>query len=114
MGFRSDVFICMKVENFEELKKRLLADEDGKYLVQTISEEHNFEDGTILFGFIDVKWYDSFKEVQIVEDYLTDLSANDVEYKEVIINEDNTIETRENYIEGLCDHMSPYADIDIY
>ena len=114
MGFRSDVYICMKVENFEELKKRLLADEDGKYLVQTINEEHNFEDGTVLFGFIDVKWYDSFKEVQIVEDYLTELSTNDVEYKEVIINEDNTIETRENYIEGLCDHMSPYADIDIY
>ena len=107
MGFKSDVYICMKIENFEELKKRLLADEDGKYLVQTISEERNFEDGTVLFIF-------SFKEVQIVENYLTELGANDVEYKEVIINEDSTIETRENYIEGLCDHMSPYADIDIY
>ena len=114
MGFRSDVYICMKVENFEELKKRLLADEDGKYLVQTISEERNFEDGTILFSFIDVKWYNSFKEVQIVENYLVELDDNDIEYKEVIINEDNTIETKENYIEGLCDHMSPYADIDIY
>jgi len=114
MGFRSDVYICMKVENFEELKKRLLADEDGKYLVQTISEEKNFEDGTILFSFIDVKWYNSFKEVQIVENYLVELDDNDIEYKEVIINEDNTIETKENYIEGLCDHMSPYADIDIY
>ena len=30
MGFRSDVYICMKIENFEELKKRLLADENGK------------------------------------------------------------------------------------
>ena len=37
MGFKSDVYICMKVENFEELKKRLLADEDGKYLVQRSS-----------------------------------------------------------------------------
>ena len=93
----------MKVENFEELKKRLLADEDGKYLVQTISEERNFEEQKQFAAF--VRQTDKSKYI------LEKLIRLEVPY---MFNEDNTIETRENYIEGLCDHMSPYADIEIY
>lgn len=65
MGYRSEVAIAMTLDIFEEIKS--LLDEDDQDEMQTYSV--SYED-QVLLHYGSIKWYDSYKLVNLFEDYL--------------------------------------------
>lgn len=113
MGYYSQVALCAKKKDFEELKKRL---EKYDYLFSTgYSEITEFDDGEVIVWNIDsIKWYDSYEEIQIIENFMNELRNNDKEFSFVRIGEEyDDVEYESNYITGECDRVHPYQGIDI-
>ena len=76
MGYRSDVAIVLYKEDFDELCKRIARSEDNtiKDLFESADinldgDEHSLESIVTIF-FYDVKWYDEFKDVDFLMDFL--------------------------------------------
>lgn len=113
MGYYSQAALCAKKKDFEELKKRL---EKYDYLFSTgYSEITEFDEGEVVVWNIDgIKWYPSFKEIDIIEDFIIELQSEDKDYSFVRVGEDyNDIEYKSNYVTGECDRVHPYQGIDI-
>ena len=96
MSYRSEVAIAMRKEDYELLKKFDESNQDLLDLlkVATIREK---EDATSLYWDW-LKWYDSFSEVQAIEEFLGKLSDEDKPYKFIRIGEEwDDIEREENW-----------------
>lgn len=117
MGFRSDVYICLKNEDYEELAKRTaaLARNEDNEMMDTVGQADEIAPLAIatVITLLDRKWNDSFKEVALINSFLDELDEADKPYQMVIINEDNTIEERQNYCEGECNHIEVYTGANI-
>ena len=96
MSYRSEVAIAMRKEDYELLKG---FDEGNQNLldllkVATVREK---EDAISLYWDW-LKWYDSFSEVQAIEEFLGRLSDEDKPYKFIRIGEEwDDIEREENW-----------------
>lgn len=117
MGFRSDVYICLKKEDYEELARKtaeLAKLEDDEYM-DTIAQADEIApiEDTVVITMMDRKWYPDYKEVALVDSFLNELAEANKPYKMIIVNEDNTIETNENYCEGECNHIEVYTGVNI-
>lgn len=117
MGFRSDVYICLKNEDYKELAKRTaeLAKNENEEYMDTIgqADEITVLSDTVVITLAWRKWYDDYKEVALVNNFLDELRDADKPFKMVILNEDNTIEVNENYCKGECDHIEVYTGVNI-
>ena len=117
MGFRSDVYICLKNEDYKELAKRTaeLAKNENEEYMDTIGQADEITElsDTVVITLAWRKWYDGYKEVDLVNNFLDELRDTDKPFKMVILNEDNTLEVNENYCEGECDHIEVYTGVNI-
>ena len=117
MGFRSDVYICLKNEDYKELAKRTaeLAKNENEEYMDTIGKADEITElsDTVVITLAWRKWYDDYKEVAIVNSFLDELRDADKPFKMIILNEDNTIEVNENYCNGECDHIEVYTGVNI-
>ena len=78
MGYRSDVALAMKEEKFKELLSSIKDDHTAVELL-TGCEKHE-KDGWILLYYDSVKWYDDFKEVKAINDFVDTLDEDDYSY----------------------------------
>ena len=104
MGFRSDVYICLKNKDYKELANRTaeLAKNENEEYMDTIGQADGITElsDTVVITLAWRKWYDDYKEVAIVNSFLDELRDADKPFKMIILNEDNTIEVNENYCNG--------------
>ena len=86
MGYRSEVAIAMRKEDYELLKG---FDKENKNLMELldIAEVKEF-DGVTVIRWDWLKWYDSFSEVQAIEEFLGKLSDEDKPYRFIRLGED--------------------------
>lgn len=91
MGYRNDVRICMKEENYYTLIER--ARKEGlaelNYLLDENSmETKHYEDGTVVFGWDWIKWEDDFEDVWFVMNFLDEMATEGYPYAFVRLGED--------------------------
>lgn len=113
MGYYSEVGVCIKKNDFEELEARakILNDEGLTYLLNHIDRKMEIiSDEAVVIQWYSLKWYPDFKEVQFIMNYLTELEENGKPYAYVRVGEEqNDIE--EQYSRGetgedySCDHL---------
>jgi uncharacterized protein YaaR (DUF327 family) len=85
MGYRSDVALAMKEEKFKDF---LSSVKDDKTAVELLSGCDKYEkDGWILLFYNSVKWYDDYKEVKAINEFVDTLDADDYSYH--IMGEDS-------------------------
>ena len=80
MGYRSDVKVIIKKNDYERMQKELVENELFKY---AIVKEVSKIDGIIL-EWQDIKWYTEYKEVAEIENFITNLDI----YKFIRLGED--------------------------
>jgi len=113
MGYRSEVYVCLKKEDLERLKAKVNEVESLDYLLNMAEEKEVNEEVTVIYWDW-VKWYDTFPEVAAVEKFLNTLDEESKPYKFIRIGEDiEDNEFFENYCEGECDHLDFYRDVNI-
>ena len=93
MGYRSEVKIAMRESDYEEMIARIdyyTNKEILKYFMElsTVRRVTNEEQKIVIIHWDWVKWDTYLKEVQYVEEYLGELSANLKPYKFVRIGEE--------------------------
>lgn len=119
MGYYSQVGLCLKRKDMDELKSRLekLGKDRNEYysFMDYADVDRVFDEGTedeaVLMVWDSLKWYPSYPEVACVEDFLDEINSRDVDddFSFVRIGEEvDDIETRANYNTGCCDHI--YVD----
>ena len=96
MGYRSDVAITMRKEDYELLKE---FDKENKNLIDLLESATIREKaGAVSLYWEWLKWYDSFSEVEAIEEFLGKLSDEDKPYKFIRIGEEwDDIEREENW-----------------
>ena len=109
MGYRSEVYIGVAFQSEADLKEVLAV-----YALDSRVQQYNIvpdwegkEDNILFYSCEDIKWYDSYGEVQGYEYLLTlvdkfNAERNmEVEYRFIRLGEDhNDIEVREEYTDG--------------
>ena len=68
MGYRSDIYIKVRTDKYPPLAK-ILQEHDFKDCIDHFS----IEDGVVTIIMQDLKWYDSYKDVSAVNDYIRSL-----------------------------------------
>ncbi len=122
MGYRSEVKIAMKLSDYEEMMARLdyYTNKEEIECFMSMSEVRNvISEGqkVVIIHWDWVKWYTEYKEVQYIEEYLGELSANLKPYKFVRIGEESTdVEVSDSWGEDgddCCDiiRAEVYAEI---
>ena len=117
MGYISEVKICLKKDNYEELRARLLKNETYEYMFNDgFFELTELDDGDVVVCSWDsIKWYPTFEEIRIIEDYLAELESQNIEYRFIRVGEEySDVEFKELYGDGSCDRINVYQSIDIY
>ena len=86
MGYYSQVAIAMRKEEFNTLKNEYEPNNhDLETLLRVASVKEHSDFVTLEWNWI--KWYDTFPEVRVVNQFLFDLDA-DIPYKFIRIGED--------------------------
>lgn len=84
MGYRSEgkLYLSNKIVVPDNVKQNL---SEWENIIQT-------DDGTI-YEFFDWKWYDSFEDVKLINDFVYTLSQeyDDEDYDFIVVGEDNAI-----------------------
>lgn len=97
MGYRSDIAIAMRKEDFELLKE---FDKENQNLVELLEVAKVKESrGVVVIQWDSLKWYPYFPEVQAIEEFLGELSDEDKPYRFIRIGED-TADTEVEYNYG--------------
>ena len=96
MSYRSDVAIAMRKEDYELLKE---FDKENKNLIDLLDSATIREKaGAVSLYWEWLKWYDSFSEVEAIEEFLGKLSDEDKPYKFIRIGEDyEDMDVEENW-----------------
>jgi hypothetical protein len=78
MGYRSDVALALKEEKFKDLLSSI---KDDKAAVELLSgcDKHE-KDGWVLLFYNSVKWYEDYKEVKAINDFVDTLDEDDYSY----------------------------------
>ena len=97
MGYRSDIAIAMRKEDFELLKE---FDKENQNLVELLEVAEVKESrGVVVIKWDSLKWYPYFPEVQAINEFLGKLSDEDKPYRFIRIGED-TADTEVEYNYG--------------
>ena len=126
MSYMSNVALAIREEDYELLKEERKNNEDLIRLLEMGSEDDSYrKNGIIVLSWNDIKWYDSFSEIEDVENFMHELEKKDAPYKFIRIGEDyDDIEFRSNWgdedkydreeCSTIANAVSLYRDIDIY
>lgn len=77
MGYRSDVILTMKQEKFKELLKTV---DDNLALLILEGSDIREKKEWILLSYHSVKWYDEYKDVKAIMDFIHNMHDDDFEY----------------------------------
>lgn len=122
-GYRSEVKVCMRKSDYEELKGRLEVTGDNDTL--DLFKEDTFCDfnyqelgDVVVFGWNWIKWYGEYKEVAFIENFLNEIEEQGHPYQFVRIGEESgDIEILRSYGETgedySCDRINPVSYIEI-
>ena len=114
MGYRSDVALCIKKEDYEVLKTNA---EAAEYNILDSASTIRFddEDGVVAIFWGCVKWYSEYEDVAVVEDLIDKLYDADKPFTFIRIGEErDDIEERSNWGEnGICEKIHLIRDIEI-
>ena len=96
MGYRSEVAIAIRKEDYELLKE---FDKENQNLIELLEIANIKEYNEVICLKWDwLKWYSEFPEVQAIEEFLAKLSDEDKPYKFIRIGEDiDDTEVEYNY-----------------
>lgn len=110
MGYYSKVKICSKRENIERLKVDMILS-GYTDLISALNYDEVLSDGTEVIGWDWIKWYNTFDEINAVEEEV--YSWDDYEFARV--GEDRTdIEYESNFNWDERDsHLDIITDIDV-
>ena len=110
MGYRSEVAVVVKNEDYEKFIK---GNSDFKDLMN-IAEVTKNEDLVMIYWDW-IKWYLEYEDISIIEATMDKLDEQNAPYKFVRIGEDwDDVDVRENWgVEGECDRISVYRGVDI-
>ena len=122
MGYRSDVRICLKKEDYNELRAK--AQEKGmtenNYLLdESAFDIHKENEDIVAFGWNDIKWYSGYSDVDFIIDFFEELRTNCHPYSIVRIREGREDIEVENYYgedddkDYSCDIFSIVTEIDM-
>lgn len=125
MGYRSQVAIAIREEDYELIKEEKKENKDFIELLEMGSEDCSYrKNGIIVLTWNDIKWYDSFSEIEDMEDFMYKLDDKEAPYKFIRIGEDyEDIEIKNNWgneekygddCVKVDSAISLYRDIDIY
>lgn len=115
MGYRSNVYLKTTTEGWLVMKQfnDSIDDLDEKPLAY--GEVNKTESGFYKIYFEDVKWYDSFKQVQNFNEVLAKLEALDIPFSFVRFGEEtDDIEHRKNWTDDMpteIETFEPVADL---
>ena len=75
MGYRSEVVLAVSKKMMPHFLGHLSQCDDAAYKFVFMETDQKIEDydgdGTTVFSWSDVKWYDSFSEVKAIDDFVT-------------------------------------------
>lgn len=113
MGYRSDVALCIKKEDFEVLKEKTKATEYD-ILDSASTIRFDDEDGVVAIFWGYIKWYPEYEDVAVVENFIDELYDADKPFTFIRIGEErDDIEERMNWKEnGICDRIHLIRDIE--
>ena len=122
MGYRSDVRICLKKEDYNELRAK--AQEKGmtenNYLLdESAFDIHKENEDIVAFGWNDIKWYSGYSDIDFIVDFFEELRTNGHPYSFVRIGEGREDIEVENYYgedddeDYSCDVFSIVTEIDM-
>lgn len=115
MGYRSDVYLKTTTEGWLMIKK--LNDSIPEFNEQPLaySEVSVSSDGNYKIEWTDIKWYDSFKSVQHVNNLLEKFDEQDIPYSFIRFGEDVAdVEHRRNYPDDIpwtIECFEPVVDV---
>ena len=102
MGYYNDVRICMKQDNFyimiEQARPKGFT-EHNYMLDETKMNITKFKDGTVIFGWNDIKWEEDFTDVAFVLEFLDRMREEGHPYAFVRIGYDLS-DNEEYYYDG--------------
>lgn len=113
MGYRSDVALCIKKEDYEVLKTNAEAVEYN-ILDSASTIRFDDEDGVVAIFWGCVKWYPEYEDVAVVENFIDELYDADKPFTFIRIGEErDDIEERMNWGDnGICDKIHLIRDIE--
>lgn len=113
MGYRSDVALCIKKEDFEVLKEKTKTTECN-ILDDASTIRFDDEDDVVAIFWSYVKWYPEYEDVVVVENFIDELYDADKPFTFIRIGEErDDIEERMNWGEnGICDKIHLIRDIE--
>ena len=81
MGYRSEVVLVVGKEALPLFLNALATCEMARKLCYSEADKRidNYDDGAVLFHWDHIKWYDTFKEVAALEEFMNDCDAEDME-----------------------------------
>lgn len=116
MGYRSDVVLKTTTEGYLVMKK--LNDSITETVDRPLqgAEISRTESGFYRILFENVKWYDSYKDVQNFIKGIDKLDEQDIPYKFIRIGEEyDDVEVKENYTDDMPEELCEFnPDISVY
>lgn len=116
MGYRSQVAFKTTSEGYIILKRFNDEIEEKKDRPLYCAEIRKTEDGFYKITFDEIKWYDSYADIQNFIKVMDILDEQDIPYKFIRLGEDiDDIEIRDNYTEDMPEALLEFNPaVDIY
>jgi len=109
MGYRSDIRVMFKKAGYEKFKE--LYNKSDEFKLEKQVDEVIKKNNNVLLKINDVKWYDTYEEVEHFNEKLEEITEFGFSYRFVRIGEDNRdIEELEHIANNECNDL-PYISI---
>ena len=115
MGYRSEVYLKTTTEGWIMMKQLNDSIKEWEDRPLSYSEVHRTTSGNYKIEFHDIKWYDSYKQVQLFTDMLNKYEEEDIPYSFIRIGEEeDDIEHRRSYVDDMpweIESFEPVVDV---
>lgn len=112
MGYRSQVYLKTTTEGFLVIKRFNDSIENKEHRPLYGADVNKTESGFYKISFDDVKWYDSFKEVENFMHTLDLLEEQEIPFSYVRLGEEtNDIDHRCNWTDDIPDEISSFEPV---
>lgn len=116
MGYRSQVYLKTTTEGYVIMKKMNDSIKEPENKIFRWAEIHSTETGFYKIHYDDIKWYDSYTQIQNFNKALCELGRQDIPYVFIRIGEEtDDIEIHNNWTDDMPDELVEFEPlIDVY
>ena len=113
MGYRSDVYLKTTTEGYLIIKRRNDSIENPKHRILEYADSiKRTPSGFYKIYFNDIKWYESFEEIDDFMESLDVLKDQDIPYSFIRIGEDPTdVEYKVNWTDDVPDEIQTFEPV---